>query len=56
MKDLGALHHFLVMRVQRSGTNLLLSQRQYMLEILERAGMAECKVVLHSDRHQPKAA
>jgi len=42
MKDLGQLHHFLGMHVQRHGT-LVLSQRQYMLELLERAGMAECK-------------
>ena len=37
MKDLGALHHFLGMQVQQSGDGLL-SQRQYMLDILERAG------------------
>ena len=43
MKDLGALHHFLGMQVQRSGDGLLLSQRQYMLDILERARMTECK-------------
>ena len=43
MKDLGELHHFLGMHVQRCGDGLLLSQRQYMLEILDRAGMAECK-------------
>jgi hypothetical protein len=43
MKDLGELHHFLGMHVQRQGSGLFLSQRQYMLEILDRAGMAECK-------------
>ena len=43
MKDLGELHHFLGMHVQRCGDGLLLSQRQYMLKILDRAGMAECK-------------
>ena len=43
MKDLGELHHFLGMHVQRSGSGLLLSQRQYMLDILDRAGMADCK-------------
>ena len=43
MKDLGALHHFLGMQVQRSGDGLLLSQRQYMLDILDCAGMTECK-------------
>ena len=31
------------MHVQRSGDGLLLSQRQFMLEILERAGMTDCK-------------
>ena len=43
MKDLGELHHFLGMHVQRCGFGLLLSQRQYMLDILDRAGMTECK-------------
>ena len=43
MKDLGELHHFLGMHVQRHGDGLLLSQRQYMLDILDRAGMADCK-------------
>jgi len=43
MKDLGELHHFLGMHVQRRGDGLLLSQRQYMLDILDRAGMTECK-------------
>jgi len=43
MKDLGELHHFLGMHAQRSGDGLLLSQRQFMLEILERAGMTDCK-------------
>jgi len=43
MKDLGELHHFLGMHVRRCGPGLLLSQRQYMLDILERAGMTECK-------------
>jgi len=43
MKDLGELHHFLGMHVQHCSDGLLLSQRQYMLEILDRAGMAECK-------------
>jgi hypothetical protein len=44
MKDLGELHHFLGMHVQHCGDGLLLSQEQYMLEILDRAGMAECKL------------
>jgi len=43
MKDLGEIHHFLGIHVQRSGSGLLLSQRQYMMEILQCAGMSDCK-------------
>ncbi|XP_062182074.1 uncharacterized mitochondrial protein AtMg00810-like [Phragmites australis] len=43
MKDLGSLHHFLGISVTRSSTGLQLSQRQYCIEVLERAGMADCK-------------
>ena len=43
LKDLGQLHHFLGMHVQHTPSGLFLSQRQYMLEILDRAGMADCK-------------
>ena len=43
MKDLGKLHHFLGMRVQRSGDGMLLSQHQFMIEIVDRARMADCK-------------
>jgi hypothetical protein len=43
MMDLGELHHFLGMHVQCHGSGLFLSQCQYMLEILDRTGMAECK-------------
>jgi hypothetical protein len=46
MKDLGVLHHFLGMHVQPSGNGLLLSQKQYMLELLDRAGISECKPCL----------
>ena len=35
MKDLGELHHFLGMHVQCSGSGLLLSQHQDMMEILQ---------------------
>jgi len=31
------------MEVQRSSNGLFLSQRQYMIDILERVGMAACK-------------
>ena len=43
MTDMGPLHHFLGVSVQRRGDSLFLSQRHYMLEILERAGMSNCK-------------
>lgn len=45
MKDLGVLHHFLGMHVQPSSDGLL-SQKQYMVELLDRAGMSECKPCL----------
>jgi hypothetical protein len=43
LKDLGPLHHFLGMQVQHTSSGLFLSQRQYMLEVLARAGMTDCK-------------
>ena len=42
MKDLGALHHFLGVTVERRPQSMFLHQRQYTVD-LERAGMAECK-------------
>jgi len=56
MKDLGELHHFLGMHVQRCSDGLLLSHRQYMLEILDRAGMAECKPCSTPVDTNPKVA
>jgi hypothetical protein len=43
MKDLGDLHHFLGLSVTRNLDGLFLCQRQYTLDILSRAGMADCK-------------
>ena len=43
MKDLGPLQHFLGIAVTHSSTGMILSQRQYLLDILERAGMTACK-------------
>jgi hypothetical protein len=43
LKDRGPLHHFLGMHVQQSASGITLSQRQYMIEILERASMSDCK-------------
>ena len=41
MKDLGPLHHFLGISVSRTPTSLHLSQQQYILELLSRAGMSD---------------
>jgi hypothetical protein len=41
MKDLGQLHHFLGVTVEPHPVGLLLHQRQYTLDILERAGMTD---------------
>ena len=43
MTDLGRLHHFLGVAVQRHRDTLFLSQRQYTLDILTRHGMSDCK-------------
>jgi hypothetical protein len=43
MKDLGNLHHFLGVTVESRQSGLLLHQRQYAVDILERAGMTDCK-------------
>ena len=42
MKDLGQLHHFLGVTVEPRPSGLLLHQRQYALDILERDGMTDC--------------
>ena len=42
MTDLGDLHHFLGISVTRSSDDLFLSRRQYAVDLLQRAGMAEC--------------
>ena len=43
MTDLGPLHHFLGIAVSRTPTTLFLSQRQYILDLISRAGMADCQ-------------
>jgi hypothetical protein len=42
MRDLGPLHYFLGVAVERHMDILFLSQRQYTLDILERHGMSTC--------------
>jgi hypothetical protein len=43
MKDLGPLHHFLSITVEHRPDDMFLHQRTYMLDILKRAVMADCK-------------
>jgi hypothetical protein len=43
VKDLGVLHHFLGVTAEPRPSGLLLQQRQYTLDILERAQMSDCK-------------
>jgi hypothetical protein len=43
MKDLGPLHHFLGVSVEQRSDDLFLHQRQYAQDILECAGMSNCK-------------
>jgi hypothetical protein len=43
MKDLGPLHHFLGVTVERRPDGLFLHQRTYTLDILKRAVMTDCK-------------
>jgi hypothetical protein len=43
MKDLGPLHHFLGITGERRPQGLFLHQCQYAIDILERAGMSDCK-------------
>jgi len=43
MKDLGPLHHFLGISVTQHSGGLFLSQQQYTIGILKRAGMMDCK-------------
>jgi hypothetical protein len=43
MKDLGPLHHFFGITVERRLNGLLLHQRTYTLDIIKHAVMADCK-------------
>jgi hypothetical protein len=42
MNDLRPLSHFLGIVVSRTNSGLHLSQKQYSLEIIQRAGMVDC--------------
>lgn len=43
MKDLGGLKYFLGIEVARSQRGIFLSQQKYILDLLSKAGMLECK-------------
>ena len=43
VKDVGALHYFLGLEVSRSPAGLTLTQHNYSLDLLRRAGMLQCK-------------
>jgi hypothetical protein len=43
MKDLGELHHFMAITVEHWSSGMFLHQHQYIVYILERAGMVDCK-------------
>jgi hypothetical protein len=45
VKDMGPMRHFLGIHVRRDSAGIFLSQSQYAEELLERAGMANCKPV-----------
>jgi histone deacetylase 1/2 len=45
LKDLGPLHYFLGIEVTSQGRGLLMSQRKYATELLQRAGMTKCAPV-----------
>ena len=45
MKDLGMMHYFLGMEVCQSIDGIFLGQGKYVVEILKRFGMMDCKVM-----------
>ena len=45
MKDLGDLHYFLAIEVIHTPENILLSQRHYVLNMLYKFGMTDCRPV-----------
>jgi hypothetical protein len=45
LKDLGSLHYFLGIVLQHTSNDLCLSQSKYMKDLLQRAGMQNCKAI-----------
>jgi hypothetical protein len=56
MKDLGPLHHFLGITVERRPDEMFLHQYTYMLDIIKRATMADCKACMTPVDLQAKLA
>jgi len=46
MKDLGPMHHFLGLEVWQKPSEIFLSQGKYVVKILERFGMVDCKPMI----------
>jgi hypothetical protein len=44
LKDLGDLHYFLGIEVKKDGSDILLTQGKYAMELLNRVGMTGCKI------------
>ena len=45
MKDLGMMHYFLGLEVSQSSNEIFLNQGKYIVEILKRFGMLDCKAM-----------
>eukprot|EP00253_Pinus_taeda_P008646 PITA_08646 len=45
IKDLGLMHYFLSLEVWQKPVEIFLSQRKYIVKLIERCGMVECKFV-----------
>jgi hypothetical protein len=43
LKDMGPVHYFLGIQVQRNDDGFFLQQQQYALDLLERACMTDCR-------------
>ena len=54
IKDLGALHFFLGIQVRRDAAGFYLNLAQYAEDILERAGMTNCKPATTPVEAKPK--
>lgn len=56
MKDLGSLHFFLSISVVRSPKGFFLSQQKYAADLLDRAGMTDCKLASTPINTNPKVS